>query len=159
RYRLGVAVHHDGLETILAQRHRGMHTAVIEFDALADAVRASAQDHDLAPGSGVRLAFLLVSRVQVRRRGGELAGTGIDALVHRMQPELAPLLSHRWLVATYQTCDARIRKSLALQGAQTAELEALESLRAQLRLLAQHILDLREEPRIDARGVEYLLRR
>ena len=45
---LRVAVDHDGLEAVLAQRQRRVHAAVVELDALADAVGAAAQDHDLA---------------------------------------------------------------------------------------------------------------
>ena len=44
---LGVAVDHDGLEPVLAQRQRRMHAAVVELDALADAVGTAAQHHDL----------------------------------------------------------------------------------------------------------------
>ena len=45
---LRVAVDHDGLEPVLAQRERRVHAAVVELDALADAIRAAAEDHDLA---------------------------------------------------------------------------------------------------------------
>jgi hypothetical protein len=44
---LRVAVDHDGLVAVLAQRERGMHAAVVELDALADAVRTAAEHHDL----------------------------------------------------------------------------------------------------------------
>ena len=43
---LGVAVDHHGLEAGVAQRERGVHAAVVELDALADAVRTAAEDHD-----------------------------------------------------------------------------------------------------------------
>ena len=45
---LRVAVDHDGLEAVFLQREGRMHAAVVELDALADAVRAAAEDHDLA---------------------------------------------------------------------------------------------------------------
>jgi hypothetical protein len=45
---LGVAVDHDGLEPGLGQRETGVDAAVVELDALADAVGTAAQDHDLA---------------------------------------------------------------------------------------------------------------
>ena len=45
---LGVAVHDDGLEAELFERLGRVDTAVVELDALADAVGASAQDHNLA---------------------------------------------------------------------------------------------------------------
>ena len=46
--RFGVAVDNDGLKAELLQCHCGVHAAVVEFDALANAVGAAAQDHDLA---------------------------------------------------------------------------------------------------------------
>ena len=45
RHRLRVAVDHHRLEAGVPQRERGVHTAVVELDALADPVRAAAEDH------------------------------------------------------------------------------------------------------------------
>ena len=42
-----VAVHHDGFVAHLAESHGGVAAAVVEFDALADSVRATAENHDL----------------------------------------------------------------------------------------------------------------
>ena len=42
-----VAVDHDGLDAGLLQRIGGMDAAIVELDALADAVRAAAEDDDL----------------------------------------------------------------------------------------------------------------
>ena len=44
RHRLRVAVDHDGLVAVLAQRLHGVDAAVVELDPLADAVGAAAQD-------------------------------------------------------------------------------------------------------------------
>ena len=46
--RLGVAVDHDGLVAGLGQGEAGVAAAVVELDALADAVGAAAEDDDLA---------------------------------------------------------------------------------------------------------------
>ena len=43
---LRVAVDHDGLEAVLSQREGRVHAAVVELDALADAVGPAAEDHD-----------------------------------------------------------------------------------------------------------------
>ena len=43
---LGVAVDHHRVAAGLAHRHRRVHAAVVELDALADAVGARAEDHD-----------------------------------------------------------------------------------------------------------------
>ena len=44
----GIRVDHDRLEALLAQRERRLHAAVVELDALPDAVRAAAEDDDPA---------------------------------------------------------------------------------------------------------------
>ena len=68
RHRLGIAVDHHGLESQLAQRHHGVHAAVVELDALPDAVGPAAQDdHLAAPRVGVR------SRSRSRRSSRDTA--------------------------------------------------------------------------------------
>ena len=59
--RLGVRVDHDRLEPLLAQRERGAHAAVVELDALPDAVRAAAEDHDRPRAAPRRLALFVVA--------------------------------------------------------------------------------------------------
>jgi hypothetical protein len=44
---LGVAVDHDGFIAGVAQREGGVAAAIVELDALADAVRPAAEDDDL----------------------------------------------------------------------------------------------------------------
>ena len=44
---LWIGVHHNDLDAHLAQRKRGVAAAPVELDALSDAVRPPAQDHDL----------------------------------------------------------------------------------------------------------------
>ena len=56
RDRLGIAIDHDGLDAGLAQRIGGMDAAIVELDALADAVGAAAEDDHLAPVAGLGLA-------------------------------------------------------------------------------------------------------
>jgi len=53
---LGVRVHHDGLEALVAQRERGVAAAVVELDPLADAVGTPAEDEHcwLVGGEGGR---------------------------------------------------------------------------------------------------------
>ena len=57
RHRLRVAVDHDGLEAGLLQRIGGVDAAIVELDALADAVRAAAEDDDLLAVGRVGLAL------------------------------------------------------------------------------------------------------
>ena len=56
RHRLGIAVHHHRLEAFLAEAEHGMTAAVVELDALADAVRTAAEDDDLLLRRRLRLA-------------------------------------------------------------------------------------------------------
>ena len=74
-----------------------MDTAVIEFDALADAVRPAAQHHNFLSIARQRLAFLFVSGVHVGSMGSKLRRTGINPLVYRVQIELMPPGPHSCL--------------------------------------------------------------
>jgi hypothetical protein len=73
--------------TITASRPEGVHAAVVELDALADAIGPGAEDHharaasaaDLVPRPGRPGA--LPARVVVRRLGLELGRAGVDRLV------------------------------------------------------------------------------
>ena len=60
----------------------GVAAAIIEFDALADAIRPAAENDDplAAFRLGGHFVFVLVRRVVVRRVGFELGGAGIDRL-------------------------------------------------------------------------------
>ena len=160
RDRLRIAVHHDGLEAVLAQRHGGVHAAIIEFDALADAIRAAAQDHDLAPAAGIRLALLFVGRIQVGGRGRELGGAGIDALVHRVQSQLAaPAADGRLRRAPPASRCAHRRSPCASSARRRGRSRLSKPSLASSGLLAQQVLDLRQKPGIDLGGVEHLLQR
>ena len=55
--RLWVAVHHDGGQPLLLQSKGGMAAAVIELDALADAVGATAKNHHLAATLGLHFTL------------------------------------------------------------------------------------------------------
>ena len=80
RHGLRVAVDHHRLEAGVAQGEAGVDAAVVELDALADAVGARAEDHDLGPLAGPDLVLVLVGRVVVRRLGLELGPAGVDRL-------------------------------------------------------------------------------
>ena len=95
RHGLGVAVDHDGLVAVLAHRERGVHAAVVELDALADAVGPAAEHHDLLLVGRLGLALVLVGRVHVGGVGRELGRAGVDALVDRAHAQGAALLADR----------------------------------------------------------------
>ena len=76
RDRLRVAVEHDGLEAHIGQGKSGLTATIVELDALADAVRAAAQDQDLCdgrwgrphPGIHSRCTYTACARRTRRRR-------------------------------------------------------------------------------------------
>jgi hypothetical protein len=79
---LGIGIDHDGLETVLLQREGGVDAAVIEFNALADAVGAAAEDHDFF---GLVVFDFVVAAVVggiiIRRVGLKLGGAGVHEAV------------------------------------------------------------------------------
>ena len=56
-HRLGVAVDHDRLVTAFAAGHDRVHAAVVELDALADAVGPAAEDDDLLAAAESSASF------------------------------------------------------------------------------------------------------
>ncbi len=80
---LGIAVDHDRLVAVFAQREGRVAAAVVELDSLPDAVGPAAQDDDLLAVGRRRLVLVFVGRVEVRRVALELGGAGVHALVHR----------------------------------------------------------------------------
>ena len=80
---LGVGVHHY---RAVAQLPEGQHrpdAAVVELDALPDAVGPAAQDQDGFLPGGRSLVLFVVTGVEIGRGGGELAGAGVHHLVGR----------------------------------------------------------------------------
>ena len=90
----GIAVDHDGLEAARRQREGGVAAAIVELDALADAVRPAAQDDDLLLVGRLAFAFRrradrrFIGRIHVGRERREFGGAGVDALEHRPHAEL-----------------------------------------------------------------------
>ena len=146
-------------DTGVGQGEAGVHAAVVELDALANAVRSAAENNDLAPRARLGLALLFVRGVHVGGGGREFRRTGVDTLVHRADAQVVALVTHGLLGHVDELREARIGEALALQHPQPRGREARQPLGAHLALLAYQILDLREEPRIDVRQFGQLLRR
>ena len=111
RDRLGVAVDHDRLEPGVVQRERRVHARVVELDALADAVRAGAEDDDLALVARLHLGLEVVARVVVRRERRELARARVDRLVDRADAEDVAHLAHLRLAEAAQLARSARRRS------------------------------------------------
>ena len=87
-HRLRVAVDHDGLVAQFLQRKAGVAAAVVELDALADAVGAAAQNDHLLAVRGRRLALALIAAVEIGRVGLKLRRAGVDLVVGGEDAEL-----------------------------------------------------------------------
>ena len=85
----GVAVDHDGLVAVFAEGKGCVATAVIELDALPDAVGATAEDDDFAVGCGRGFVFFVVAGIEVGGEAFELGGAGVDQLVDGTETMLA----------------------------------------------------------------------
>ena len=81
RNRLRVRVDHDRLEPQLAQGESGVDAAVVELDALADAIRPAAENHDLAFRVGAILVLVAVGGVVIRRVSFEFRRAGVDEAI------------------------------------------------------------------------------
>ena len=55
-----------------------MDAAVVEFDALADAIGATTEDDDLLFVGSAGFVFISVGGVEIRGEGLEFCGAGID---------------------------------------------------------------------------------
>ena len=149
-YRLRVAVDHDGLVAVLAQGEGGVDAAVVEFDALADTVGPAAQHHDLLALTGIGLALFLVGGIHVGGGGGELGSAGIHPLEHGAHVERMPVHAHRGLRRPEQLGQAPVGEALALERAHGLGVQILQGAAGKSALLAHDVLDLGQEPGIDA---------
>jgi hypothetical protein len=89
RNRFGIRIHHQRLETVFLERERGVHAAIIELDALADAVRPAAENHHLLlVGIPAHLVITaIISGIIIGRVRLELRGARIHQPVTRNQTE------------------------------------------------------------------------
>ena len=77
----GITVDHDGLVAISRQRVACLYAAVVEFDALPDAVGACAQDDDALALLRREFGFgRIVGLVVIRGGAREFGGTGVHRL-------------------------------------------------------------------------------
>ena len=156
---LGVAVDHDGLEPVLAQCERRMHAAVVEFDALPDAVRPAAQHDDLLAVGRLGLALFLVRGVHVRGVGREFRRAGIDPLVDRADSMGMARGADLTLRHVEEEREAPVREAHALQRPHPRGVDRPELRVVQFHLDVDDLLDLVEEPGVDLRQLVDLVER
>src|SRR5690606_7891288 len=82
-YGFGVTVNHDGFITVFAHSKRSVHAAIIEFDTLADTIRATTDNQNLLLIAWVSFTLFLIGRVHISSRSGKLGRASIDTLVRR----------------------------------------------------------------------------
>ena len=159
---LGIAVDHDRLVAGVGQREAGMAAAIVELDALADAVRAAAEDHHLLRLGRLRLVGRrageghLVGRVEIGGRRGELGRAGVDPLVDRVDVEPGAERRHLGLAGVGELGEARVGEALRLEPAERPGAVG-QAVLPELRLGCDDPLELAEEPRVDMRGAGDLL--
>jgi hypothetical protein len=89
---LWVRVDHDGLEAVFLEGKRRMDAAVVELDALADAVGAAAEDHDLLGRVALHLVVAaVVGGIVVGRVGLEFGRACVDKAVAGNETDLLAL--------------------------------------------------------------------
>ncbi len=147
-HRFRVGIDHDALVPLFPQGKGGMHAAVVEFDALADPVRAAAQDDDFAfcRGSGLVLGF--VGGIVVGRVGLEFGGAGIHELVDRQDVPVKTPFADSVLRCFPQFAQAAVGETPAFRLAQQIVGRGC-CLQQLLRL--DNLSDLVQKPGIDLR--------
>ncbi len=146
---LGIGVDHDRLDADLAQGEGGMDAAVVELDALADAVRPAAEDDDLLAVAAHRLVLFLVGRIVVGGVGFEFGGAGVDQLVDRQDPELFAQAAHVVGGGAGQVCQLPVGEALLLAGEEEFVVQALEAPFPDLLLGVDDLPQIVQEPRVD----------
>ncbi len=152
RDRLRVAVQHDGLVAGVAEGEAGVDAAVVELDALPDAVGARPEDQHLRPVAGAHLGVVLVGGVVVRRVGGELGTTGVDGLVDRVDPGCCAGRAHGGVVDAPEPRELGVGEPEALGAPPVGPGHGREADLGEVGTLLGDEADLVEEPRVDAGG-------
>ena len=159
-----VAVDHDRFIARLVQRIGGVAAAIVELDALADAVRPAAEDDDLLAGGnlgfGARFAGerRLVGRVHVGGGRGEFGSACVDALVDRVDAELVAQFRDVLNVPAGQRRQARVGEAHRFQHAQILRVGG-QAVLADAGFHGDDAGYLLQEPRIDlAHVVDFLER-
>ena len=150
RHGLRIAVDHDRLVAQLLQGERRMAAAVVELDALPDAVGPGAQDHDLAPVRRLRLGFFFVDRVQVRREALEFGRARVHALEHRPNPPFLAPVAHGSLGLVPQARQPVVGQTGAFRQGQLGGRHLVKTGLGQILLQVDYGLELRHEPWVDA---------
>jgi hypothetical protein len=157
-HRFRIAVDHDRLEARVVEGETGVHTRIVELDALPDPVGPAAQDDDLRCLAGGDFRLLVVRGVVVGRGGRELGGARVDGLEDRPDAGVMATFADLVLRAAEHGRDLAVAAADALGGPQHVLAGGPDV--ALGRELAPHLRDgqdLVEEPGVDAARLVDLL--
>ena len=150
-HRLRIAVDHDGLVAGGAGRHDAVDAAVIELDALADAIRTAAEHDHLAALGLRRLVVLAECAVVIRRLRHELRRAGVHQTVAALDAELDAAIKHLALKAPHEVRDLAVSVALELGLLHQVVRDVLHAARFDALLHVEQVFDLAKEPRVDLR--------
>ena len=160
RHRLGVAVDHDGLVALVVQRVRGMDAAVVELDALADAVGAGAEDHDALFVARLDLGLVrVIGLVVVGGLARELGRARVDRLECGHDADTLAMRADGKLVGARQVRDLDVGQAVALGDAHRVGVDLVKRRAAQRLLHGDDVGHARDEEAVDAAGAGDLVHR
>jgi hypothetical protein len=154
---LRVAVDHDGLVAEFLGGEHTVHAAVVELDALADAVGAAAQHHDLLAVAAHAFVLFLEGAVVVGRLRGELTGAGVHQFVHALDAKRVALLVHLALQALQQVRHLAVGVAFLFGLEEQVAGDGLQRVLLHFLFGEDHVLDLPQEPDVDLGEVLDLL--
>ena len=127
-----------------------MDATVIKFDALPDAVRAAAKNHDLGIVGRLGFALFLITRVQVRRGRRKLCCTCINAFEYRTHPQVETSAAYGLVISASKFCDTRIREPLALDRPHHVRVDTGQPGFTNIGLDIYQVRNLHKEPAVDS---------
>ena len=136
-----------------------MDAAVVELDALANAVGTGREDHH-ARLLGLRAlggSAVLVGEVVVAGAGGKLAGAGVDGLHERAHAHNLAHGAHDLLARPREVRELAVGESKLLGGKHMVVVEANEPKLGYGALGSYDVRDAVQEPAVNVRGLEYAL--
>ena len=152
RYGFGVTVYHDGLITAFLDGQQSVHAAIVEFDALPDAVGTAAEHDDLFLIG--HLAFIdaaaFEGAVEIRRFGFEFRRTGVHHFIHPANAGCLAFFVHFVFRAMlHDLADLLITETHMLGFKQQFGRKGIEFVFGDLLFEVDDLLDLEDEPAVD----------
>ncbi len=142
----GVAVDHDGFEPGVADGESGVHAAIVEFNALADAVRPAAEHHDLSAAAHLNRVRSVVGREVIRR---VLHAADADRLPGVLHAERDAAVAEFPLGNAEQSGEVLVREPVLFRADQELIRQAAALVPENLLLQVHQFLHLPDEPFLD----------